>query len=131
MLNFVFKTRLIAVFVILSAMSGCSLFSVYKIDIPQGTALTAHQVAKVKVGMSVEQVQYILGSPAVVDGLTPSQWDYMYDYTPGTYGKRAKIPATHKTQKFSVFFDEDGMVAKTTGLASIPERQYAMPSANF
>lgn len=123
------KKNLLNLVLILSVTaSGCSLFSVYRIDIPQGTPLTHAQAAKVTVGMNTEQVKYILGSPAVVDGLSPRQWDYMYDFTPGTYGKQDKIPATHKTQKLSVFFGNNGLVEKITGLEGIPEKQHGIPS---
>lgn len=48
-------------------LSGCSAFRVYTIDLPQGTPLTAAQAAQVQVGMSANQVLYILGSPALKD----------------------------------------------------------------
>ena len=69
-------------------LSGCSAFRVYTIDLPQGTPLTAAQAAQVQVGMSANQVLYILGSPALKDTLAPNRWDYIYDYTAGTDGRR-------------------------------------------
>ena len=38
------------------AMSGCSLLSVYKIDLPQGTAITQTQAQKLQLGMNQNQV---------------------------------------------------------------------------
>jgi outer membrane protein assembly factor BamE len=35
-------------------------------------------VDKLQVGMSKTQVQYILGSPLVVDTFNPTRWDYYY-----------------------------------------------------
>ena len=70
------------------AMSGCSLLSVYKIDLPQGTAITQAQAQKLQVGMNQNQVLYILGSPAIKDTLEPKRWDYIYDYQAGTEGQR-------------------------------------------
>ena len=61
---------------------------VYKIDLPQGTPITQAQAQKVQVGMTPNQVLYVLGSPAMRDTLAPNRWDYIYDYTPGTYGTR-------------------------------------------
>lgn len=112
-------------------LPACSLVSVYKIDIPQGTPLTKEQVTKVKVGMNAEQVKYILGSPATVDGLTPNQWDYVYYFHPGTYGKRANIPETYGEQKLSIYFDDNGVVTKIDGLETIPKKQYATPTESL
>ncbi|HAR75938.1 MAG TPA: outer membrane protein assembly factor BamE, partial [Psychrobacter sp.] len=52
-------------------MSGCSLLSVYKIDLPQGTPITQTQAQKIQVGMNQNQVLYLLGSPAIRDTLEP------------------------------------------------------------
>ena len=42
------------------ALSGCSMLSVYKIDLPQGTPITQTDAQKLKVGMNQNQVLYIL-----------------------------------------------------------------------
>ena len=60
-----------------SVLSGCSIFGVYKVDIPQGTPLTQAQAAQVQVGMSAQQVRFLLGSPSVSDPLNPLRWDYI------------------------------------------------------
>ena len=67
------------------ALSGCSVFRVYTIDLPQGTPITSAQAAQVQVGMSADQVMYLLGSPAMKDTLNPNRFDYLYDYTAGTH----------------------------------------------
>ena len=76
-----------------SLLAGCSTLGVYKVDIPQGTPLTQAQASKIQVGMSHQQVRFLLGSPTVSDPMNPLRWDYIYNYTPGTYAKKAKIPA--------------------------------------
>lgn len=57
-----------------SVLSGCSVFGVYKVDIPQGTPLTKAQAAQVQVGMSFQQVRFLLGSPTISDPLNPQRW---------------------------------------------------------
>jgi len=66
-------------------LSGCSSFNalVYKIDIPQGNYLEQDQVDKLRIGMTPEQVQYVLGSPMLVDSFNPNQWVYVYSFKPG------------------------------------------------
>ena len=111
-----------------SLLSGCSVFGVYKVDIPQGTPLTLTQASKLQVGMSHQQVRFLLGSPTITDPLNPLRWDYIYNYIPGTYAKKAKIPAAHG-QHLKVYFNETGVVTKIEGLETIPESQPGLPAS--
>ncbi len=103
------------------AMSGCSLLSVYKIDLPQGTPITQIQAQKLKVGMSENQVLYILGSPAIKDTLEPKRWDYIYDYQAGTEGRRKGIAdVKNASQHLVVYFNANGIVTRIEGIESLP-----------
>ena len=103
------------------AMSGCSLLSVYKIDLPQGTAITQTQAQKLQVGMNQNQVLYILGSPAIRDTLEPKRWDYIYDYQAGTEGRRNGIAdVQNASQHLIVYFDDNGLVTRIEGMDSLP-----------
>ncbi|MGP4970366.1 outer membrane protein assembly factor BamE [Psychrobacter glacincola] len=103
------------------AMSGCSLLSVYKIDLPQGTALTQAQAQKLQVGMNQNQVLYILGSPAIRDTLEPKRWDYIYDYKAGTEGSRKGIAdVKNASQHLIIYFDDNGLVNRIEGIESLP-----------
>ena len=111
-----------------SLLGGCSVFGVYKVDIPQGTPLTQAQASKIQVGMTYQQVRFLLGSPTVTDPLNPDRWDYIYNYIPGTYAKKAKIPAAHG-QHLKIFFNPNGIVEKVEGLETIPESQPGLPGS--
>ncbi len=103
-------------------LSGCSLLSVYKIDLPQGTPITQTQANKLRVGMNQNQVLYILGSPAIKDTLAPNRWDYIYDYRAGTEGKRSgKADILNASQHLSVYFDANGIVTRIDGLETLPQ----------
>ncbi len=102
-------------------LSGCSLLSVYKIDLPQGTPITQTQAQKLKVGMNQNQVLYILGSPAIRDTLEPNRWDYIYDYQAGTEGSRKGIAdVKNASQHLVIYFDANGLVNRIEGLESLP-----------
>ncbi len=102
-------------------LSGCSLLSVYKIDLPQGTPITQVQAQKVQVGMNENQVLYILGSPAIRDTLAPNRWDYIYDYKAGTEGARKGIAnVKNASQHLIVYFDGNGIVTRIEGIESLP-----------
>lgn len=111
-----------------SLLTGCSTLGVYKVDIPQGTPLTQAQAAKVQVGMSHQQVRFLLGSPTISDPLNPLRWDYIYNYIPGTYAKKAKISAA-SGQHLKIFFDANGIVQNIEGLETIPETQPGLPGS--
>ena len=111
-----------------SLLAGCSTLGVYKVDIPQGTPLTQAQVSKVQVGMTYQQVRFLLGSPTISDPLNPLRWDYIYNYIPGTYAKKAKIPAA-QGQHLKIFFDPNGIVLNIEGLETIPETQPGLPGS--
>ena len=102
-------------------LSGCSLFSVYKIDLPQGTPITQTQAQSLKLGMSQNQVLYILGSPAVRDTLAPNRWDYVYDFQAGTEGSRKGIANVRDaSQHLVIYFDANGLVNRIEGIETLP-----------
>ena len=104
------------------AMSGCSLLSVYKIELPQGTPITQTQAQKLQVGMNQNQVLYILGSPAIRDTLEPNRWDYIYDYKAGTEGRRKGIAdVKNASQHLKVYFNNNGIVTSIQGLETLPQ----------
>lgn len=67
-------------------LAGCSDWSslpglrAYRIDIQQGNAVTQQMVAKLKPGMTREQVRFALGTPLIVDPFRNDRWDYVYYY---------------------------------------------------
>lgn len=70
--------RIITLFCMISLVSGCSFFSVYKRDEPQGNLITSDMVQTIKEGMTREQVNYVMGAPVLTDAFDSNQWDYVY-----------------------------------------------------
>lgn len=71
----------------------------YRATIQQGNWITSEQVAKLQVGMTRDQVRFILGTPALQDVFHGDRWDYPFYNQPG-YGK-------DELRKFTVWFDQD------------------------
>ena len=111
-----------------SVLAGCSTLGVYKVDIPQGTPLTQAQAAQIQVGMSHQQVRFLLGSPTLTDPMNPLRWDYIYNYIPGTNAKKAKISAA-SGQHLKIYFNNSGIVEKIEGLETIPATQPGLPAS--
>ena len=102
-------------------LSSCSLLSVYKIDLPQGTPITQVQAQKLQVGMNENQVLYLLGSPAIRDTLEPRRWDYIYDYKAGTEGQRKGIAnVKNASQHLIIYFGANNLVSRIEGIETLP-----------
>ncbi len=112
------------------SLSGCSLFRVYRIDIPQGSPLTKAQAAQVRVGMTQSQVRYLLGSPTLTDTLNPNVWDYQYAYRPGTYARKLNIQPVND-QHLRIHFDTNAKVSLIEGMDTLPDSQIGLPPAKI
>lgn len=66
-------------------LTGC----VYKVRVYQGTITDAGNIEKVELGMTREQVAYLLGTPTVRDPFHASRWDYVF--TGGTLEGQRRI----------------------------------------
>ena len=68
------------------SLSGCSFLYdtfVYQIDITQGNYIEDKKIQEVKIGMTQEQVIFILGSPMLIDQFDSSKWYYLRYIKPG------------------------------------------------
>lgn len=67
----------------LSTLAGCThLPRMYKLDIEQGNKLTLESVQKIKIGMTQEEVQQWLGTPALHSTFRKDTWYYVYYHKP-------------------------------------------------
>jgi len=72
----------IAIVIAALSLSACSSW-VFRYDIPQGNYLDQKSIDKLQVGMTKEQVKFILGSPVVVDAFNNDTWHYVYKLKSG------------------------------------------------
>ena len=98
--------------VLASLLAGCGWLSPYRIDIQQGNYVSQEMVAKLKRGMSKEQVRYILGTPLVADIFHADRWDYVY-----TLDRPGEAPVR---RRLAVFFEDDRL-ARLDGDVRAPE----------
>ncbi|WP_084261831.1 outer membrane protein assembly factor BamE [Zymobacter palmae] len=70
--------RIVVMGCLLGLLAGCSFFSVYKRDIPQGNLVSESMVSQLKVGMTREQVVYVMGNPLLDNAFDANEWDYIY-----------------------------------------------------
>ncbi|MGD2074506.1 MAG: outer membrane protein assembly factor BamE [Gammaproteobacteria bacterium] len=78
---------------------------VYRIEIQQGNVISQEAVSQLRLGMNKRQVQFVLGTPLLVDPFHADRWDYYYQYKPGSDGEEQA-----DKQRLSLFFEGDSLV---------------------
>jgi outer membrane protein assembly factor BamE len=78
-----FRLLYIVLFTLL--VSGCSIVDswTYKVNKQQGNITEQKHVDKLEIGMTKEQVKFVLGTPMSVDSFDHDRWDYIYTYQSG------------------------------------------------
>ena len=91
-------------------VSSCSIVDsfVYKINKQQGNITEQKQVDKLEIGMTKEQVRFVMGTPMTIDSFNIDRWDYIYTYKPG-HGEVTR-------NNLTVYF-EDNKLTKIEGEA--------------
>lgn len=93
------KIILLSLILLVPALSSCAS---YKMDIRQGNFVTADMRGKLKLGMSRQQVRYVMGTPLVNDAFHGNRWDYVYRLEHG--GKVVD------KQNLTLYFEDDKLV---------------------
>jgi len=94
----------VSIITIALSLSACSSW-VYRIDIPQGNYLEQKSIDKIQVGMTKEQVKFILGSPVLVDTFDEDTWNYVYRLKSGRSEK------LNMQKGFKVQFENDKLIS--------------------
>ena len=96
------------------ALVSCSLvqstlpsLAPYRIEIQQGNFVSAEMVSQLKLGMSKDQVRFVLGTPLITDTFHADRWDYVF--------RRQRVNSSElEHRKIAVFF-EDGKLKRIEG----------------
>ncbi len=75
---------------------------VYQPEVQQGNIINQEMVNKLRPGMDRRQVQFILGTPLLVDVFHQDRWDFFYSLDPGS--------GEYDEQSLSLFFEGNRLV---------------------
>ena len=89
---------LIVILTLLSLASAC----VYQAALSQGNLLDQEDIDQLEVGMTRNQVRFLLGTPMIDDPFHENRWDYVY------YLRVGRQKATFK-RWLSVYFSGDNV----------------------
>jgi outer membrane protein assembly factor BamE len=90
--------------------TGCSWLKfpgVHKVDIQQGNIVNQEMIDKLRPGMTQSQVQFVLGTPLMVDTFNNMRWDYFYSRL-SSYGVKTE-------ERMTIYFDDEGKLERMTG----------------
>jgi outer membrane protein assembly factor BamE len=98
--------------VVAASVAGCkSLIDIsesmpglapYRIEIQQGNFVSQDMIAKLKPGMSREQVRFVLGTPLLTDVFHQNRWDYVF--------YREYPNKTREERRISIYFESNRLV---------------------
>lgn len=99
-----------------ASLAGCSSW-VFRIDVPQGNFLDQDDIDQLRIGMTKEQVMYVMGKPMVRDTFDNDVFYYFYNMKAGS------ITEEDFRKEFYVYFEND-RVSKVGGDYEVPETFY-------
>lgn len=88
---------------LVAACNPLTALSVYRMEVQQGNYISQEAVAQLKLGMTKEQVRFVLGTPLVADIFHENRWDYVYR-------RQRENSSQVEERRVSVFFDGDKLV---------------------
>ena len=111
------KNLLLAITLLMTALSGCSSSGVFlgphKVPIQQGSKITQDMVDQLRPGMTKAQVRYVLGTPLVVDTFHQDRWDYRYTFVRGN--------GDPVEEQLTVYFADDELNSFEGDFVTTPE----------
>lgn len=77
------KKAILSQFLALALLLSLAACQPHRIEIQQGNEVKPEVLQKLEVGMTRQQVLYLLGTPLLTDPFHQGRWDYIYYLKPG------------------------------------------------
>lgn len=108
------KLKFILPFILTVSLSGCANW-IFRIDVAQGNYLIQQDIEKLRIGMTKEQVEFVLGKPVVRDSFADNVYYYVY-----TMKRGMKTNGDDYKSNLFLHFENDKL-AKLSGDFEEPE----------
>jgi outer membrane protein assembly factor BamE len=79
----------------------------YRIEIQQGNFVSQEMVSQLKLGMTKDQVRFVLGTPLITDSFHADRWDYVF--------RRQRTNSRELEQRKLAVLFEDGKLKRIEG----------------
>lgn len=73
----------ILILIISLIMLSCSNASIYRVSITQGTVFKQEDINRLEIGMTKDQVTYVMGQPSFENFFEKNVWNYFYQIKSG------------------------------------------------
>ena len=100
--------------IVVSAVFGCSNL-LHQSALQQGNIVSDQMIARLKPGMTPEQVRFVMGEPVLHNPFNPNRWDYVY-----TFESRGRIT---QRRMVSLFFEDGGLKYTLGHLSPVTEEE--------
>ena len=94
----------ILIIIISLLIYSCSNTNLYRVTITQGTVFAQEDVDKLEIGMTKDQVSFVMGQPSFENFFEKNVWNYIYKITTGDNFDMEK--------KVKLIFDEKNLLSE-------------------
>ena len=94
----------ILIIIISLLIYSCSNTNLYRVTITQGTVFAQEDIDKLEIGMTKDQVSFVMGQPSFENFFEKNVWNYIYKITTGYNVEMEK--------KVKLIFDEKNLLSE-------------------
>jgi outer membrane protein assembly factor BamE len=94
----------ILIIIISLLIYSCSNTNLYRVTIKQGTVFAQEDIDKLEIGMTKDQVSFVMGQPSLENFFEKNVWNYIYKITTGDNVDMEK--------KVKLIFDEKNLLSE-------------------
>ena len=94
----------ILIIIISLLIYSCSNTNLYRVTITQGTVFAQEDIDKLEIGMTKDQVSFVMGQPSFENFIEKNVWNYIYKITTGDNVDMEK--------KVKLIFDEKNLLSE-------------------
>ena len=94
----------ILILIISLIMLSCSNASIYRVSITQGTVFKQEDINRLEIGMTKDQVTYVMGQPSFENFFEKNVWNYFYQIKSGA--------TIELERRLKLVFDDENLLSE-------------------